>query len=110
MNLKIYIDEFKKISGLVCVGIAKTKKCEEILCLNGNVKDITKVIEDLAQITPETILDLRINNFMFKGTTHSLYGFLEQDFLLLLYVENNINYNILKSKVDIFLNDILIST
>ncbi|MFX1570741.1 MAG: hypothetical protein ACFFCV_20580 [Promethearchaeota archaeon] len=110
MNFKKYIGEFQNISGLVCVGIAKSEKCVEILCLNGNIKDITKVIEDLAQITPEKILDLKINNFMFKGTTHSLYGFLEQDFLLILYVENNINYNILKSKVDNFLNDIIIST
>lgn len=108
MNFKKYIDDFRTLSGLVSVGIAIAKKSEEVSCFNENTKDFIKIIEDLAQITPEKILDLKISNFMFKGITHSLYGFLEGDVLLLLHVENNVNLDIMKSKIDRFLNDILI--
>ena len=97
MNFKKYVDDFKTISGLRSVGIAIAKKNEEVSCFNENTKDFIKIIEDLAQITPEKILDLKISNFLFKGTTHSLYGFLEEDVLLLLHVENTINLNIVKS-------------
>ena len=108
MDYNKYIDEFKQISGMLSVGIVNLKTCDDIIISKENLTEFKKVLEDLCQIIPERILDLNISSFKFKGTIHSIIGFVEQDVLVLFIALNNINMNILKSKLDVFLNDLLI--
>ena len=108
MDYNKYIDDFKQISGMLSVGIINLKACDDITISKENLIEFKKVLEDLCQILPEKVLDLEISSFRFKGAVHSIIGFIEQEILIVFIVLNNINLSILKSKLDAFLNDLLI--
>ena len=106
MKFKKYMEEFKQISGVISVGIIQDFSCPEIN--EDEEESFKKFVEDLCYIINKKILDLSIKNFMFKSSLKTIYGYYEQSILLILYVYNSININILKSKIDEFLNYILI--
>ncbi len=105
-----YINVFKQISGIISVGIVHSFSSPEIHLSDDNLKEFKKFIEDLCHIVPEKILDFNINSFMFKIGNQYVVCYYEQDTLLALFISDIVNFNILKSKVDEFLNDLLISS
>ena len=109
MDLNPFIEDFMQISGIISIGIANINTCDDVVISKENLEEFRKIIKDLCQTIPEKVLDLDINSFRFKGNVHSIIGFVEQDTIIIFIALNNTNLTILKSKVDRFLNELLIN-
>ncbi|MHA1195111.1 MAG: hypothetical protein ACTSRH_00095 [Promethearchaeota archaeon] len=110
MNFKKYIEDFQSIIGVKSVGIVNIKSCKTIFHSDNVPKYFIEILKKTCQMLNTSILDLKIGKFLFKRGDLYYVGYREQDIILLIEYERNINKNILKLKVNIFLNNVLLNS
>ncbi len=110
MDYKKFIDGFKQIPNIISVGIVKFSSSLKFYQYPSNSSDFKKLLIDFSQIMSQKIMDLSLTHFIYKDSSLTLIGYLEQETLLLLYIENNCKMETLKIKIDEFLNALLIDS
>jgi hypothetical protein len=98
------------LNGIKSVGIIENiENPKDIYTSSVSHEGFRKTLEDLSHIVHEKILNLSLSNFLFKKSSVSYVAYIESGIMILVEYDNTVNFNLLKSKVDEFRNQILIS-
>ncbi|MBD3341233.1 MAG: hypothetical protein GF353_19155 [Candidatus Lokiarchaeota archaeon] len=109
MDYSKHIKEFKKIQGVKAIGILSQKKETFLFNEEKETFSLEDLLKNIWDVLPENLFESKIKNFVFEDAENSLFGFYEHEIILLLYVQKSTNSIDLKSAVDNFLNEIIIT-